>query len=122
MSLDFYLKGPATTAQCRCIECGNEHTREDRETLFETNMTHNLGPMFDAAGVYRILWHGAGLMAGDVLPQLESALADMKANPDKYRLYDAPNGWGTYKHAVPWLASIIEARREHPTAVVDCWR
>jgi len=78
--------------------------------------------MFDAAGVYDILWRGDGLVAGDVLPKLEAGLALMKANPADFEKYNASNGWGLYKNAVPWLEEVVQACKAYPTAIIECSR
>jgi hypothetical protein len=105
---------------CACPHCGHSHTRKDRATYFWINITHNLNKMFEAAGLYEILWHGTGLRAGDVLSKLEIGLADMRARPEFYEQFNAENGWGLYKHAVPWLKKVIEACRTYLDAVLEC--
>lgn len=123
MSLDLYLQSAVpTTKTCRCADCGNEHAVSEPEVYFDVSITHNLSAMFGHAGVYSILWRGGGLRAGDVLPKLEAALADMRARPEHFRTFDAPNGWGTYRDAVPWLARVVDACREYPDAVLRCSR
>ena len=91
-----------------------------RKLAWETNMTHNLGKMFDRADVYRILWHGDGLIAGEQVAALEAALALMVQSPVIFEPLSAPNGWGTYKQAVPWLREVIQAFKAHPTATLRC--
>lgn len=121
MSLDLILESPTERKRCTCSNCGHEHDGGSLE-YFSSNITHNLAPMFGAAGVYEILWHGDGLRAGDVLPKIRVAIADMVARPEVYRRHDSPNGWGTYANAVPWLARVARACEEHPDAVLRCAR
>jgi hypothetical protein len=111
VSLDFYLEVPG------CPHCG-----ANGGSVYQSNITHNLNSMFEEAGVYDILWRGDGLRAGDVLPRLDHALTLMKAEPEHFRKFDAPNGWGTYAHAVPWLEDIVDACRKHPAATIRCSR
>lgn len=85
------------------------------------NITHNLGKMADAAGVYRHLWHPEDLainLAFQLIGSLETAIADMENNPDYYRQYDAKNGWGTYDDFLPWLKKLLEACKENPNASI----
>lgn len=110
MSLDVYLRTKP------CEHCG----RSDEG--YHANITHNLNKMADAAGIYGIVWHpeeNGVTKAADLIDPLEAAIQDMKANPSKYREYDSPNGWGTYKHFVPWLEEYLEACRENPDAKVE---
>jgi hypothetical protein len=93
-----------------------------RETFFDTNITHNLNTMFKEAGLYKILWHGDDLRAGDVLLKLEIGLAAMKAHPTHFIVFDDPKGWGTYAQAVPWLEEVIEACRKFQDAILKCGR
>jgi len=119
MSLDLSLV--VANAPCTC-ECGHQHTSTTPREVYSSNITHNLNKMFEAAGVYRILWHGEGLVAGEVVEKLEAAHKDMVANPKTYMVHDAPNGWGTYPDAVQWLEEVIQACKEHPAATLVCSR
>jgi len=98
---------------------------EDPERLYEANITHNLGPMAEAAGLYHVLWRPdeAGLrFARDLVPDMEAGLAALLADPDRFRRYDAPNGWGVYEHFVPFVRDYLEACKRHPDAGVEVSR
>ena len=102
MSLDIYLKRVQTT------------------TVFDANITHNLNRMANEAGIYDVLWHPEErAVAGDMIPALEAAIDRMEADPDHFRQFDAPNGWGTYDDFLPWLKRLLEACREYPDAEVE---
>ena len=121
MSLDFYLMAAKESiSRCECPTCGNEHLRHVQDQFYWRNITHNLGKMFDEAGVYDILWRGGGKRAGDVLPAMQAALEDMRARPEHYKQFDAPNGWGTYPDAVLFLEDVARACGDNPDAVVQC--
>lgn len=122
MSLDLYLEGPVEKVTHRCDSCDHTHEAEHRPTLWQTNITHNLGAMFDEAGVYQTLWRGDGLVAGQQVEKLEAALRLMEAEPERFKKHNAPNGWGLYEHAVPWLRKVVEACREYPLATFYCSR
>lgn len=107
MSLDIWLN----VAACSNCERGNE-------TVFDANITHNLVRMWQLAGVYDALYMSEGKRARDVLNALEGGLAYMRANPGECRQQDAPNGWGTYKDALPWLERLTEACRRYPDASI----
>jgi hypothetical protein len=107
MSLSVYLEG------------------EDGEELFSANITHNLGPMADAAGIYKAVWRpeeNGFAYAGQVAPVLKAGLLKMALAPSEFKQYDSPNGWGLYKHFLPWLAEYLEACTKHPDAKVSACR
>ena len=96
-----------------------------RTCVFEANITHNLGAMADAAGIYKACWRPEELgitLAGDLVPLLEEGLAKLKGDPGYYETFNAPNGWGLYKHFVPWVEEYLEACRENPDAEVSVSR
>lgn len=96
------------------INTGGDATVE----VWSFNITHNLSKMWDWAGCGDALYDSYDKRASDILPALEKALAKLKAEPNVGRKYDAPNGWGTYEQAVPWLEGVIEACRKHPATVI----
>lgn len=103
MSLNVYLEKPAIVA------------------VFDTNITHNLIDMAQEAGLYEACWHPEKVNATharDIIPILEKGIADMEARPDHYKQFDAPNGWGSYIHFLPWLKNYLAACREYPDATI----
>ena len=107
MSLDVYLKAVRPTE------------------VYSANITHNLNNMANAAGIYQALWRPEELhitKAGDLIPLLEKGLAELKADPEKFRAYNASNGWGMYEHFVPFVEDYLEACREYPDAEVSVSR
>ena len=89
--------------------------------LFSANITHNLGAMAAAAGIYEACWHPETIgaeTASDIIPILEQGLADMKRSPEHFKKFDSPNGWGLYKHFVPWVEEYLEACKKHPKALI----
>ncbi len=39
--------------------CGHKHKRQQTEELYDSNITHNLCAMAEAAGIYKHLWRPA---------------------------------------------------------------
>jgi len=70
--------------------------------------------MWRAAGCYDALYNSHGKKAKEILPKLESALLWLVTNPTKAKEYNAPNGWGLYENALPWLAEVCEYFRNNP--------
>lgn len=125
MSLDFYLKGEPRKVKCRCTECNHEHEREESETIFSRNITHNLGKMADAAGIYMCLWRPEEIpvkRASEIIGMLRVGLKKLKDNPEHYKKFDSENGWGTYVHFVPFVEEILHACEDNPDALIDTWR
>ena len=107
MSLDVYLKAIRPV------------------TVFDANITHNLGKMADAAGVYYACWRPEEIgckYASDIIPILTKGIVDMKARPDYYRQFEPENKWGTYDDFVPWLEKYLAACIENPDAEIEASR
>lgn len=90
-----------------------------RRSILEHNITHNISCMWRRAGCYEALYESHGKLAQDVVPVLEEAVRRMRAEPDEYRKLDSPNGWGTYRKALPWLESVLADCKEYPLAVIE---
>lgn len=103
MSLDFYLNDA------------------DGNTVFERNITHNLNKMAVAAGIYEVLWrpdeHGIE-KANQCIEPLQKGLIDLVSNRRKYEEFNSPNGWGLYKHFVPFVTAVLMACCDYPDANV----
>lgn len=108
MSLDYSIS---------CPHCGQGE---------DFNITHNLAAMARDAGIYEILWHPEKMnpqpTAFSVAMTLESAIALMWADPARFKLHDAPNGWGIYDHFMPWLEKVARYCRDHPDFRVSASR
>lgn len=110
MSLDVYL----TSTPCECCRSGGEE-------VYSANITHNLGAMADAAGIYKALWRPEEInvtTAAQLVPLLSVGLKWLRENETEARKHDAPNGWGLYQHLVPWVENYLRACEENPTATV----
>lgn len=150
MSLDVYLTTPdavsaTTTSHIFVREGGTtvELTREewnarhpgrepvvvtqanDNGEVFTANITHNLNKMADAAGIYEALWRPEEIgvsNARELRPFLWDGLQRLKANPERYKAFNPPNGWGTYEALVSFVERYLEACTKHPNAEVSVWR
>ena len=90
-------------------------------TVFEANITHNLGEMAAEAGIYQHLWRPEELgikTAGELVPHLAAGLHELASRPDHYRQFNPENGWGTYDGFVTWLAEYLDACRNNRDAEV----
>ena len=115
--------------------------KEDLELLYSANITHNLGNMADAAGIYEALWRPHRLIEGynvseddhqaesefednvtilaeDIIEILERGLKDLRKRPKFFQKFDSSNGWGTYERFVPFVENYLNACKEFPKAIV----
>lgn len=47
----------------------------------------------------------------DVIPHIEHGLGELKNHPEKYKKYEAENGWGTVESTIRFFEDIIKAWR-----------
>jgi len=107
MSLDVYLHAVRTT------------------NVYDANITHNLGAMAKSAGIYQHLWRPdeLGIRTADQLVEpLEAGLALLKTEPERFKGFNPPNGWGDYEGFVAWVEKYLTACRENPDATVSVSR
>ena len=125
MSLDVYLEGPERTVRCECSRCGHNHDSVERERIYKSNITHNLGQMARVAGIYQTLWRPEELgktKASQLIEPLSAGLAMLRAEPARFRALDDPGGWGLYVNFVPFVSAYLDACRSHPDASVRVCR
>ena len=93
--------------------------------VYDSNITHNLGRMAEAAGIYQHLWRPEELglhLAHDLIGPLERGIALLKSDPARFKAFNAPNGWGLYEHFVPFVQKYLDACRENPDATISVSR
>lgn len=103
MSLDFYLVEPQIV------------------DVYSGNITHNLGGMARAAGIYQVLWRPEEIgveRAEQAVPLLMAGLEKLRADPAHFETFNAPNGWGLYEHFVPFVEEVLAACKAHPRAII----
>ena len=125
MSLDVYLLGEPRVEQCRCVDCDNEHERTVREKLYSDNITHNLGPMAQEAGIYKHLWRPDEIgvtKASQLIEPLRASMVMLESDTARFEKFNATNGWGMYDHFVPFVKHYLAACEEYPDATVEVSR
>ena len=93
--------------------------------VYSANITHNLGDMADAAGIYKPLWRPEEIgivKAGELIEPLSEGLAKLKAEPGRFKEFNVSNGWGLYEHFVPFVEQYLEACKAYPNATVSVSR
>lgn len=106
LDLELHLLCPQLGAEVRVYSC---------------DITHNLGTMARAAGIYSFLWRPEELSittADQLIAPLTVGLAELKADPAKFKKLDSPNGWGTYDQFVPFVEEYLKACTKYPNATV----
>jgi hypothetical protein len=93
--------------------------------IYTRNITHNLNKMADAAGIYQHLWRPDELnieTAGQLIQPLKEGLAKLLADPEHYRQFNPPNGWGNYETLVDFVRTYLAACQRDPNALVSVSR
>lgn len=122
-----------------------EESEYEDDVVFSANITHNLGDMADEAGIYEAVWRphrlhpeydipddntmetterewefedNVTIKAKDIIPILDEGLSKMIKNPDHYKQFNPPNGWGDYETFVDWVADYLSACKKNPEAII----
>lgn len=93
--------------------------------VYNSNITHNLGRMASEAGIYECLWRPEEIditKASQLIEPLEKGIALLKSDPTRFEAFNSSNGWGMYKHFVPWVENYLQACRDNPDADVSVSR
>lgn len=125
MSLDVCLERELTTEAIRCPVYDHGHKAGEKIELYTANITHNLNKMAEAAGIYKHLWRPEEIgisRAVQLVEPLREGLARLRADPAGFEQYNAPNGWGMYKHFVPFVEVLLDACERYPDALVSVSR
>lgn len=96
-----------------------------KNALHEANITHNLNTMADRAGLYEACWNPDKIgakTAKDIIIPLRAGLINLKGDPEYFKQFNAPNGWGTYDGFVAFAESYLLACEENPTAIIRTWK
>jgi len=126
MSLNIYLKEKElTTERCTCTCCDNEHTITFHKSISDFNITHNLGKMADALGIYGIVWRPEDngiTKAQDMVNGLSNAIDKLESCPLKYKQYEPENKWGTVESFLEFLKKYKYDCEKNPEAKITVWR
>lgn len=94
-------------------------------TVFEKNITHNLSLMANKAGLEQCLWSPEELgiqKAENLIPFLEAGLNNLLLDPDYYKTFNPPNGWGSYEGLVKAVTEYLQACQDNPDAEIGIWK
>lgn len=93
--------------------------------IYTRNITHNLNKMADEAGIYKHLWRPDEIgitKAGELIEPLKTGLALLKSNPERFKVFNPSNGWGSYSGLVSFVTEYLEACEQHPDATIEVSR
>ena len=120
--------------------------KEETNTVYSANITHNVGTMAAEAGVYEALWRpyklkeeynvkleedydiemafesAQAIKAKELIEPLRQGLHNLKLNPEKYKKLNPENGWGSYEGLVAFVKVYLNACYEYPDSDVEVSR
>lgn len=118
-----------------CDHCGHG------ENVFDVNITHNLGGMASACGLYEAMWRpymlypgykefdnydeeykfedSITVIAGDIIPNLQKGIDSLELNPETYKKLNPENGWGSYETLLRVAKELLEACTKYPNAKIE---
>lgn len=137
---DFWFKGIKPSWR-KIANKNNPNYEVPIMSVYSANITHNLGEMAEKAGLYEALWRPHRLKpnyaidekdyvgeweyedasvtyAKDLIKIIEKGLTDLKARPEYFEQFSSKNGWGMYKHFVPFVENYLNALKKYPDSIV----
>lgn len=108
MSLDISL------SVTMCDKCGSTIT------VFDRNITHNLGKMARKAGLYDAMWDpysiDLDIRPASMIPELIDGIRFMVNNRLECEQLAPENGWGTYEDLLEFAEQYLLACVKYPNA------
>lgn len=98
---------------------------DEDDTVYDANITHNLGNMAEEAGIYQHLWRPEELdikYANQLIEPLKAGLELLESDPARFEKFNPANGWGDYDGLVRFVRKYLEACEKYPEAIVSVWR
>ena len=102
------------------VDTGGKELHE--VNLYDANITHNLNKMAADEDLYDFLWAPENLditIASGLVLGLSKGLDLLKSDPERFKKFDSPNGWGMYEHFVPFVEDYLAACEAHPKASIN---
>ena len=93
--------------------------------VYTRNITHNLGKMAEAVGIYQHLWRPEELgitKAKDLIEPLQKGLNKMLANPKRFKKLNPENGWGDFDGLANFVSNYLDACKRYPEADIHISR
>jgi hypothetical protein len=95
------------------------------KSVYDLNITHNLGGMAQLAGIYDCLWRPEenGIeSAAQMIKPLEDGICFMVRNREECEQLEPSNGWGSYETLFRAACSALRACKEYPETRPEAYR
>lgn len=102
-------------------DCGKKHELE-RECVYNSNITHNLGDMAKMAGIYYVIWRPEEVdvkLANEIINPLQNGYNELLANPNYFKQFNSENGWGIYDNLLSFVLNYLNACKKYPDAIIE---
>lgn len=99
--------------------------RMKKVVVDDFNITHNLGEMAEAAGVYHTLWRPEEkgyTHAVHLIPDLKQGIEHLEQRPDEFKKLNPDNGWGNYEGLLDYCKRVLRFCQENPDTEVRACR
>ena len=93
--------------------------------IYSSGITHNLTTMAAEADLYVPLWRPeeAGLTkASHLIKPLKEGIRKLQKDPEGFKVFNSPNGWGLYKDFLPFVKNYWKACVKFPNSNIEAWR
>lgn len=102
-------------------------TSEEDETdqVYQSSITHNLGAMARAAGIYQVLWRPEEIgitTAAELIVPLKEGYNTLSQDPEKFEEFNPKNGYGSYSVFRNFVHNYWQACTLYPEAIVSACR
>lgn len=82
------------------------------------NHTSNTATMIkEVCGSYPSQWNGK--RCADMYPVLMQGISLLNNHPQRYKQFEAPNGWGTIPQVMDFLSKVADNCDKFPTAIIE---
>jgi len=119
------LDSAASQSTGRVAQVAPTMKEEETTEAYSANITHNLGRMAKACGIYEMVWRpeDCGItQASQLIEPLKLAIAKLKADPVHFKQYNPKNKWGDYDAFLGFLERYLQACCDEPNASVSVSR
>ena len=82
------------------------------------NITWNVRELIEQASGWEIDNEANNGLAEHIGVLIAKGIHELETNPEKYKEYEAPNGWGTVDGTLHFFRELLDACQEHPYAYV----
>ncbi len=117
------------------IDPDEPYWENEYHEFYSGNTTHNLTKMADKADLYECLWrpyrllgieeddeYTAKIYAENISSKIKEGLDKLLSEPEYYKQFDSPNGWGLYIHFIKFVQNYYDACIKYPRALVNASR